>query len=235
MTAPNVRQHEYEPVPGLPERLPQGEAIIWQGRPDARRIAIDVLKERWIAGYFFILIGWAVAAGLSDGQEPASIIFAAAVLCILAAILIGMVELFAYASKRTTLYTVTNRRLVMRVGVGTSVTLNLPFARIASAAMVERKDGSGDIVFEPADGVRLSWFHLWPHVRPWSFGSPQPALRCIPQVKQVAQLIVAELKAAHGAADSAEARSEAPAIATPAIRRRREHRISTGTIQAPAE
>jgi hypothetical protein len=231
MTAPNVRQHEYEPVPGLPERLPQGEAIIWQGRPDARRIAIDVLKERWVAFYFIALIAWAVAAGLSDGQEPASIIFAAAVLCILATLLIGMVELFAYASKRTTLYTVTNRRLIMRVGVGTSVTLNLPFARIASAAMVERKDGSGDIVFEPADGVRLSWFHLWPHVRPWSFGSPQPAMRCIPQVKQVAQLIVTELKAAHGA----EARSEVAAIAAPAIRRRRDTKISVGAVQAPAE
>jgi hypothetical protein len=231
MTAPNVRQHEYEPVPGLPERLPQGEAIIWQGRPDARRIAIDVLKERWVAVYFIALIAWAVAAGLSDGQEPASIIFAAAVLCILATLLIGMIELFAYASKRTTLYTITNRRLVMRVGVGTSVTINLPFARIASAAMVERKDGSGDIVFEPADGVQLSWFHLWPHVRPWRFGNPQPALRCIPQVKQVAQLIVTELKAAHGA----EARSEAAAIAAPAIRRRRETKISVGAVQAPAE
>jgi hypothetical protein len=235
MTAPNVRQHEYEPVPGLPERLPQGEAIIWQGRPDARRIAVDVLKERWIAGYFVVLIGWAVAAGLADGRAPASIVFAAAVLCILAAVVIGLVELFAYAAKRTTLYTITNRRLVMRVGVGTSVTLNLPFARVASAAMVARKDGSGDIVFEPADGVRLSWFHLWPHVRPWRFGSPQPALRCIPQVKQVAQLIVAELKVAHGAAETSGAASEAIAIATPSIRRKREHRISAGTVQAPAE
>ncbi len=201
MNTGSVRQHEYEPVPGLPERLPDGERILWQGRPSQRRIATDVLKARWVAFYFGVLIVWAIAAGWSDGQSNSALVFSAGVLCILAAILLGLIELYAWAVTRTTLYTVTDRRLVMRVGVGSSITMNLPFARIASAAMVERKDGTGDIVFEAADGVRLSWFHLWPHVRPRHYSKPQAALRCISGVSAVAALIVDELRAAHATAD----------------------------------
>jgi hypothetical protein len=219
MSTPEIRQHESEPVPGLPERLPEGERLLWQGRPSRRRVMTDVLKARWVAFYFGLLIVWALAAGWSDGRTMASILFSAGVLCILAAILLGLMELYAWAITRTTLYTVTNRRLVMRVGVGSSITLNLPFHKIASAAMVERKDGSGDIVFEAADGVRLSWFHLWPHVRPRHFSKPQAALRCISGVSAVAALIVDELRAAHAEA-AGEPVPERTAKAPIPVRRR---------------
>ena len=47
-----TREHELEPVPGLPGTLPDGEQMLWQGRPSARLVARHVLKNRWIAGYF---------------------------------------------------------------------------------------------------------------------------------------------------------------------------------------
>jgi hypothetical protein len=200
MSTPAVQQHDSEPVPGLPRRLPEGERILWQGRPAQRRIASEVLKAHWVAIYFVVLIGWALAAGWSDGRPVPAILFSAGVLCILGAVLVGLIELYAWAVTRTTLYTITNRRVVMRVGVGSSITLNLPYARIAAASMIERKDGSGDIVFEAADGVRLSWFHLWPHVRPRHYAKPQAALRCIPAVAGVAALVVNELSAAQPSA-----------------------------------
>jgi hypothetical protein len=214
-----VRQHESEPVPGLPERLPQGERVLWQGRPSRRRIMTDVLKARWVAFYFGLLIAWALAAGWSDGRTVPAILFSAGVLCVLSAIVLGLMELYAWAVTRTTLYTVTNRRLVMRVGVGSSITLNLPFTKIASAAMIERKDGSGDIVFAAAEGVRLSWFHLWPHVRPRHYSKPEAALRCISGVSAVAALIVDELRAAHAVAAGQPA-PERTALAPVAVRRR---------------
>jgi hypothetical protein len=227
MSTPEVRQHESEPVPGLPERLPDGERILWQGRPSQRRIATEVMKARWVAFYFGVLIVWALAAGWSDGRSLPSILFSAGVLCILAAILLGLIELYAWAVTRTTLYTVTNRRLVMRVGVGSSITLNLPFTKIASAAMVERKDGSGDIVFQAAEGVRLSWFHLWPHVRPRHYARPEAALRCISGVSAVAALIVDELRTAHAAA-AGEPAPERAARKPVAVRKR------DRTVQHPA-
>ncbi len=226
-----VRQHDYEPVPGLPERLPQGEKIVWQGRPDAHRISVDVMKSYWIAGYFGVLIAWAIAAGYSDGRTLGAILFSAGVLAILGTIMLALVELFAWASSRTTLYTVTNRRLVMRVGVGSSITLNLPFGQIASADLVVRRDGAGDIVFAAAEGVKLSWFHLWPHVRPYRYATPQPALRCIADVKSVAKLIVTELQAAQAgsAATDDAAQIAAPADVLRPSRKRSAPRSTTQT------
>ena len=34
-----LHEHEFEAAPGLPEKLPQGERILWQGAPDALALA----------------------------------------------------------------------------------------------------------------------------------------------------------------------------------------------------
>ncbi len=51
---------KFEPVPGLPEALPEGEHILWQGAPDARHLARDAWGLRWVAGYFVLLAVWRV-------------------------------------------------------------------------------------------------------------------------------------------------------------------------------
>lgn len=183
-----LRQHDHEPVPGLPETLPRDEKVLWQGRPDSRRIAVEVLKVRWIAGYFVVLIVWA-ATGLADGKPLAGIVFSAGVLALLGAVVIGLVEAYAWAVSRTTLYTITNRRVVMRVGTGSSITLNLPFAKIASAAMMQNPGGTGDIAFVTAGPERIALYRLWPHSRPGEWKNPQPALRCIRDVAGVAKIV----------------------------------------------
>lgn len=194
-----VREHDYEPVPGLPERLPQGETILWQGRPSASRIAVEALKVRWIAFYFLLLAGWAVAAGVSDGRTWPEILFSASVLGILGAIVIGLIELYAWAVERTSLYTITSKRVVMRVGVGSSVTFNLPYQTFAAASLLTRKDGSGTICFELAGKATVSGFHLWPHVRPRRWSKPQPALRCIVDAARVATILVEQMKGSQDA------------------------------------
>ena len=59
-----TREHEIEPLPGLPGVPPAGEVILWQGRPSSALVARHLLKVRWIVGYFLILASWAIAAGL---------------------------------------------------------------------------------------------------------------------------------------------------------------------------
>lgn len=201
-----VFEHDHEPVPGLPARLPDGEYIAWQGRPTGRLIARRVFKTHWVAGYFLVLVAWALAAGFYDGRPLGEILFSAAVLLLLGGIAIAMLELFAWGVQKTTLYTITNHRLVMRIGVALSVTLNLPFRQIASADMSRDRDGSGDIVFRLNDGQRFSWLILWPHVRPWRMTRPEPSLRCIPDVEAVAKVLQAQL------AEAAEGRTVAPTV-----------------------
>ena len=60
---------------------------------------------------------------------------------------IGMASVWtlAWFTARTTVYTVTSKRVVMRLGIVLTVSFNLPFKQIASADVRVLKDGFGDI------------------------------------------------------------------------------------------
>jgi len=45
-------EHEFEPEYGLPERLPDGEKMLWQGAPDFKALAIRVFHLRKLALHF---------------------------------------------------------------------------------------------------------------------------------------------------------------------------------------
>lgn len=183
------REHEIEPIPGLPGHLPAGEEILWQGRPSARLVARHVLKNVWIGGYFVVLALWAAAAGAADGQSVGGILFSVAVLIALAALALGLLELFAWGVERTTLYTVTSERVVMRFGVALSMTLNLPFGQIDTVALGRLGGKAGTIAIALRQGHRLSWLVQWPHVRGWRFASPEPSLICLPDAEAVAAVM----------------------------------------------
>jgi len=190
---PVAEEHDYEPVPGLPGRLPEGERIVWQGRPESQIFARHVMKSRWLVGYFAILMVWAVVAAFYDGRSFGSIIFSVSVLGVLGAMLIGLCELYAWGVKKTTLYTITNRRIVMRIGAALSVTLNIPFSQIAAVNRTDFENGTGTLTVQLMDEQRFSWLVLWPHARPWRFAEPEPALRCIPQVEQATEALLTQL------------------------------------------
>lgn len=190
-----TREHEIEPIPGLPGRLPAGEKIVWQGRPRASLVSRRVLKLRWIAGYFAVLALWAVFAGYSDGRTAGGILFSAGVLALMGMVLIGLLEAFAWGVEKTSLYTITNKRVVMRIGVALSVTLNLPFQQIASAAVTRDRKGNGGIALALKEGHRLSWLMQWPHVRTWSMRQTEPSLICLEKVDEVATILADQLTA----------------------------------------
>lgn len=185
----NGHEHEFEPQFGLPERLPAGETVLWQGVPDRARIAREVFHLRGVAIYFLAILALRAAFQYHDSGSIAQAIAAATWLVPIFATGYLILWVLAHLVARTTAYTVTDRRVVMRVGIVLSLTFNIPFARIQAAQVRRHRDGGGDIVLELVPGDKIAWAHLWPHVRPWRVALPQPMLRGLPAVEVPARLL----------------------------------------------
>ncbi len=193
---------EIEPVKGLPERPPEGEEILWQGRPSTFALARESLNLYWVAGYFGLLAIWRFIS-VVDLMPLGQSIAATLPLIVLGAIVCGLLYIVALVQARATVYTITNARVAMRIGAALTLTLNLPYRELGNAALDLRRDGTGTIALDTTGDTKLSYLVIWPHARPWRFGSTQPALRCIPDAASVARIL----------ADAAEARINIPQVA----------------------
>lgn len=183
-----MSEYDHEPIRGLPGDLPQGERILWQGAPDWRAFARTALFTRWVSGYFAVLAVWALATGhLFATLATIASGFAA----------VGLLTGFAVLVARTSVYTITDRRIVLRIGVALSKCINLPLGQIGSADLRAHPDGTGDIALVPSSAHRLGYAMLWPHVRPFRFASTQPMLRAVPDVTLAAD-VLAKARAALG-------------------------------------
>ncbi len=192
---------KFEPVPGLPEALPQGEHILWQGKPDSLRLARDAWKLNWVLGYFAFLAFWRV--GVSSSLVPFSEALLHGVPFIIAGALAGLILYgMAYVQAQSTVYTLTNKRAAMRIGAALTLTLNLPYVQIRNAGVSTARNGTGNIAFELMDETRVSYWMTWPHARPWHLSRTQPAFRAIPNAARVAQIF----------AEAAETRLSEPQI-----------------------
>jgi hypothetical protein len=180
---------------GLPGPLPAGEHIVWQGSPRAAGIARHVLKTRWIAGYFGIMLVWLVATGLYFGRAVDDIIMSLVIMTLAGAVVIGLARWYAGAVARATVYTITEKRVVMKFGVALPTAFNLPFAEIESVDVLERADGSGNIALRFQPDVRLAWLVFWPNVRGFRMARTEPQLICIDDVTEVAGLLATQLHA----------------------------------------
>jgi len=191
-----VREHDYEPVPGLPERLPPGETILWQGTPQFQALARRALHVRSIAWYFAALAAWRGLALAADGAAATDIAAGAGLLLLLGAAALVPLTLYAWAASRSTLYTITNRRVVIRAGVALPTSINVPFAVIEAAGLRLHGGGVGDIALRLVPGQKIAYLLLWPHARPWRLSRPEPMLRCIGDAERVAQILGRALAAA---------------------------------------
>lgn len=195
---------QVEPVKGLPETPPEGEVILWQGKPDWWALSKESLNLLWVAGYFVFLAGWRFVA-VVDLMPLGQAIWASVPFLFLGGIACAILLGIAFAQAHYTVYTVTNRRVAMRIGAALTVTLNLPYTQIGSANLDLRKSGTGTIAFDLLGDTRISYLVCWPHVRPWRISPTQPALRCIPEAEKIAAMI----------SEAAEAR-----VSTPQVQRR---------------
>jgi hypothetical protein len=189
---------------GLPDHLPEGERLLWQGRPDWKRLAINAYHVRKVAIYFALVAAAQIIARVAQGEgyldaaRNLPVLFAMAVVA--CAILAGL----AYACAKTTLYTLTSKRLLLKIGIALPAYINLPLNKIDAAALAESGGRCGTICFRTAGETRLAYLLLWPHAKPWNISKPQPALRDIPHADHVASQVAKALGGYHVAPATAQ-------------------------------
>jgi hypothetical protein len=185
---PYDHHHDSEPVHGLPEAPPPGERILWQGAPDWWMLTRRALSLDWVAGYFLLLAAW---RGTAIGLERGAVLGLKATVpyLVLGAVACAILALIALVLARTTVYTITNRRVALRIGAALTVTLNVPFTRLDAANLSLEKNGTGTIALRTNGKTRISYLVCWPHVRPWRIAPTEPALRLIPDAARVAALL----------------------------------------------
>ncbi len=180
------------------------EKVLWKGRPQLGLLARTAFHAHKAGLYMAALSVVALALGRTD---------AAIVAAVLGVVVTALLYLLAWASARSTLYILTDARLIMRIGVAIETRVNVPLKQVTAAHLALRgKDGHGDIAFELAGERLLGTLLLWPHVRPWHYAMPQPMLRAVPDAAALAQTI-AEVRARFGAIERnlSEIKEAAPA------------------------
>ncbi len=200
-----MREHDYEPIKGLPERPPAGEQVIWQGSPDWRSLARNAFYHRKLSIYIGALFAWSAFEAFPLTSES---MLGVARNAGLAAALLGLVALYGWLVARSTIYTLTDRRLVVRFGVALPMTINVPFAKVDAASLRVFADGTGDLSLELRPDQRIAYLAMWPSVRPWRLKHAQPSLRGIPDAGRVAQILSRAL-----AASAQQAAQPVPAAA----------------------
>lgn len=188
---------DFEDRSGTAGRLPQGERVLWQGSPEWRALARSAFHIRIVAAYFGFVILWQAVGATGNPLVPAAGLAAAALGAI------GILALLAFAYARTTVYTLTTRRLVIRSGVALPVTFNLPLGQIERADLALARDGTGTVSFTVAKPNRVALLAIWPNARPWHVTNPEPALRCIADAAAVARLAGDALRVEAGATGAA--------------------------------
>ena len=182
-------EHDFEPVPGLPGRLPEGEKVLWQGLPDWKSFAIHAFHARKVAIYCLALMVWHFIGRLYDGYTLGMTLSALLWPVVLTVAVTALLTGFAWLSARSTLYTITNKRVVIRSGIALPLSINIPFKSLSEGDLKQHRDGTGDIILKIAGRDRIAYLHLWPNARRWRFSRPEPMLRCIPDPVHAAEVL----------------------------------------------
>jgi hypothetical protein len=184
-----MSEHDFEPIRGLPGNLPEGETLLWQGAPRWLTLANQAFHMRAVGAYFLAMLAWRVCSAVIGGEPPVRALTEALTVAPIALVALGILALFAWLNSRTTVYTITNRRVVMRFGAAIPKAINIPFSIIDSAALKMLSNGDGDLALTLKTPNKIAFLHLWPHARPWQLSSPQPTFRGLPQAREVASIL----------------------------------------------
>jgi len=204
-----MSKYQNNHVRGLPGELPKDERVLWQGSPDWREFAVRVFHTRFVFAYFAILVAWSMFSTLWEGGTIAAAVTGALWPAVGGALALGVLAGLAWLLARTTIYTLTNKRIAMRYGVALPMTINIPLRCVDSAGLRVYPKGTGDIPLRLAGSDRFAYLHLWPNARPMQYSKAEPMIRAIPGVEDAAQLIAHALVAAQ---QTEEAKESAPAV-----------------------
>jgi Bacterial PH domain len=192
-----MSEHEFEAVRGLPGDLPEGETVLWQGAPDWWLLALDAFKLRWVMGYFIGLTAWRFGDGVMNGAEPVSAMTTAIAVFPLAVVAIAIFCALAWINSRSTVYTITTKRIVMRFGAALTKAINIPFKIIESASSNVKPNGHGIVAVKLVLPNKIPVLLLWPHKKPGTIRHPEPAFRCIKDADKCAPILAEALRVAH--------------------------------------
>ena len=161
----------------LAENLPADEVLIWQGRPEANAIAIRAMYLWYVVAYLLGLVvlrtGYLVMGDAPISEWSALLAWQSLASLFIVGVILGLSALYG----KTTIYSLTNRRLILRTGAAVPIHVNFPLEQIASADLKVFSDGTGDIALKLENSDKLYWLLLWPNVRSWWVRPLQPLLR----------------------------------------------------------
>jgi hypothetical protein len=183
----------FEPIRGLPAVLPEGETLLWQGSPDWKALAVRGYHVRKVAVYFLALAVFRLGLGVSQGHTPVAMLLSCAFLLALGGIAIGVLASLAYFNSRSTVYSITSKRVLLRHGIAVPMTMNIPFTLIESAGFLTYADGTGEVALRLPKDQRVGYLITWPHLRPGHITQPQPAFRALRDARQAADILAAAL------------------------------------------
>jgi hypothetical protein len=193
----------------LPSDIPPGERVLWFGRPETKSLWRRAYRADWVIAWFALATAWISTSELSENGSQAALAAGLGTVGLCAAAL-AILGLLAWLSARTTLYIITERRLVIKSGIALQIFINLPFAKIVAANVRAFADDTGDVTITLAEGQHVSYIALWPSARPWRFAKPEPTMRSVPQAREIAQTLGLALKAA---AEQAQPQADAASAA----------------------
>ena len=208
----------------LPADIPAGERILWHGRPSWLSLARRAYRGDFVAAYFVALGIWNLASAAASG-DPGNAAATGLKTSALAVAALALIGFLGYASARSTLYVVTTKRLVLKVGIALPIFINVPFAKIASAAVRVYGDGTGDFpsYSSRASASPISRFGRTPDRS--TSASPNPLCRSVPNAAHVGDIVGHALAAAAG--ETARARGAAAVVEAREV-------VSVASEHAPA-
>lgn len=182
VTEPAMQAEAHEPrAEGDPMGTPAAdETVLWKGKPDRAVLARTAFHTRSVGAYFTLLVGISIYLGNPTVAITCTVLGLAA---------LGILNAIAWLSARTTLYILTDTRLIMRIGMALQARINVPLKHVQSADLRTRKGGHGDIALTLGGERLLGYALLWPHARPWRINRPQPMLRAVPEAETVAAML----------------------------------------------
>jgi hypothetical protein len=187
-------EYDFEPIRGLPGALPAGEEIVWQGAPNWWTLSCQAFHVRMAGAYFAAILLWRTASALAAGTPLPRAVGETLSVSPLPIVALGVLMFFGWLNSRTTVYTITNRRVVLRFGAALTKSINIPFKIIQGAALKTYGRDSGDLALVLAPPNKIAFLQIWPHARPWRLVSPEPTFRALPNARAVADLLATAMR-----------------------------------------
>ena len=179
---------KFEAPKNILDAIPNGESILWKGRPSLWGFSWNLFGLKWITLYLSMLSIVSVARFFASDFYTAFYVdflpfFLSGIFASI--ILIGLAAIQAYS----TVYIITENRVIIKTGAALSFLISMPFKKIKEVNLQKRGASIGTISFDLFSKKRVPYISCWPSVRPWKFKKTQPAFSCVRSVDEVATIL----------------------------------------------